>query len=304
MNNPIGWCDETWNPFVGCSKCSLGCQNCYAERFAASGRLQRFERYKQVITDGRWNGRVVLHEKTMEKPLHWREPRKIFVNDMSDTFHESVPFENIAKVFDVMCSWRWPNKKAQKTGDESLLVAPGHTYFILTKRPERIPLFLNWYNENCRGDAPFGITMDVLGKIPKHIFIGCTICKEKEADEKTPLLLQIPAAVRFLSIEPMLEGIDLNKWLLPQFRHITGLYTGTAEPHIKPNWVIVGAESGSKARHCWLGWIELIVDQCTTAGVPVWVKQVHLPADNKKGFRLSKDMSEWPEKLRRREFPQ
>lgn len=127
----IEWAEAVWNVVTGCTPISEGCQNCYAKRMAY--RLRGRCGYP---TDDPF--RVTLHPEKLDEPLRWKKPMRVFVCSMGDLFHEDVPFDYIARVFDVMCAWRWPNKEAERLGDESLLEDPGHTFMILTKRPERV----------------------------------------------------------------------------------------------------------------------------------------------------------------------
>jgi len=118
---------------------------------------------------------LTLHPERLDEPLKWRKPRKVFACNMGDLFHEDVPFDFIARVFDVMCSWRWPNKEAERSGDESLLVNPGHTFLILTKRPERITEWLWWLGEYWPGDSPVNINLEVEGHFGSHIWLGISV---------------------------------------------------------------------------------------------------------------------------------
>jgi protein gp37 len=261
-------------------------------------------------------GDVVLREKELQAPLSLRKPARIGVQFNGDLFHEKVPFEFITSVFDVMCSWQWPNAKARREGDETDLVDPGHTYQVLTKRLDRVPEWLDWMDEYWRGDSPFSIATAIDGKIPKHIHFGTSISTQKDADENTPKLLEIPAAVRYLSVEPMLEGLNLEKYLLSckgcGNRGSVALFgtnpasgnTLCANACIKRgespslDGIIIGCESlaGGRAGRFQDGFIEAAIDlvrQCDDAGIPVFVKQIPING------RVSHDMSEWP-----REYPE
>jgi protein gp37 len=171
---------------------------------------------------GKWSGDVALRYDQLDKPLHWPKPRKIFVCSMSDLFHPKVPFEFIDKIWDI------------------INVCRQHTFQILTKRPEQVIEYVK------RIEA---------FRFHSNIWLGTSISTQKEADKKIPILLQIPAAVRFLSIEPMLEGIDIVPSL---------------------DWVIVGCESGPKRRPCKIEWVQSIVEQCKAANVPCFVKQINI----------------------------
>ncbi|MEE9302884.1 MAG: phage Gp37/Gp68 family protein [Thiotrichaceae bacterium] len=190
MGTKIEWCEETWNPISGCTKVSEGCQNCYAEKMA--GRIAAMldhkaaHKYASVVTSkGKWSGEIYCDEKALDKPLHWRKPRRIFVCSMSDLFHHSVPFEFIEKVLRVI-----------EQCDQ-------HTFLVLTKRPK------------VAYDLFGGISGAGLSAPPlKNLWLGVTAENQKRADERIPILLQIPAAKRFVSIEPCLSKITFdNKWL-------------------------------------------------------------------------------------------
>ena len=298
MGTKIEWTDETWNPVVGCTKVSEGCQNCYAERMAYRLACMGQKKYRAVIsTDGGvWNYKTYCDESALETPLHWRKPRQIFVCSMGDLFHESVPFEFINKVMNTI------NKCDGKYQNEGKC---NHIFQILTKRPKRMKEFFDRYYGHYYKE---GITCDEKDRI----WLGVTPTK----DEDISTLLQTPAAHRFVSLEPLLEDVDIEWWLrvnkIGRNRHPR--YTQ------KLDWVIVGAETGHHARYCPIEWIESVVEQCKAAGVPVFVKAVHLWEMNGKLYRspqeanlqcgegkpklkISKNMSEWPQSVRYRELP-
>jgi protein gp37 len=203
----IEWTEKTWNPIIGCTKISEGCKNCYAERMAV--RLANIPEtsYYQAVTCAHahaepraWNGITYFVESALEKPLKWKKPSMIFVCSMSDLFHEYTDFETILKVWDVMCQ------------------TPRHTYQVLTKRPRRMLEFLRWLGNKCKDDGLDSIPtqsdnpLDYI-TVPDHIWVGVTAENQEQADKRTPLLLQIPAKVRFVSAEPMLGKVDLTKYL-------------------------------------------------------------------------------------------
>ena len=251
LNMP-GYKGESWNPIVGCSKCSDGCTNCYAERMA--GRIchcmtinesvsacETLVAYTNVLKidseTGKslgWNGQTALNESALEKPLHWKQPRCIFVCDMGDLFHESVDFTWYKEIFSVI--WR----------------TLGHKYLMLTKRPEQMAKVFTVF------------------KCPPNVGLGVTVCTQKEADEKIPQLLKIPAAMRFVSIEPMLEEMDL--YFNVDVEHPNN--EGYGIPAIEGlDWVICGGESGHNARPMHPDWARSLRDQCAQAGVPFFFKQ-------------------------------
>lgn len=218
----IEWTDATWNPVSGCTKVSQGCKNCYAERvfpraYATSARLGR------EFTD------VRCHPVRLNQPVRWKRPRKIFVNSMSDLFHEAVPDEFIWDIFDVMFRTHQ------------------HTYQILTKRADRMLKF-------CSSERAFA-------KPLPNVWLGVSVEDQETADERIPLLLQTPAAVRFVSYEPALGPVDFR--LTPNPSPLT--------PSL--DWVICGGESGPHARPMHPDWARSVRDQCQAAGVPFFFKQ-------------------------------
>lgn len=299
MPTKISWTDETWNPVVGCTKCSPGCKNCYAERMAY--RLQCMGIYPyhdhpdlEPVSKKGWNGQVSCNEKALEKPLHWKKPRRVFVCSMGDLFHPAVPFEFIDKViFTIYRSCRF-----------------GHTFQILTKRVLRMAKYFSgnvdgrilelFRKSDARYTSKHRLTSSV-NKLP-NLHLGVSISTQAEADEKIPILLQIPAAVRWVSIEPMLEPIDIRLNLgLVVAEKIKGGYRltrreekGKPYPYEKSpiEWVVVGCESGPRRRPCKLEWVRDIVAQCKAAGVPVFVKQIEVNG------KVSRKPEEWPKDLR------
>ena len=231
----IQWTDAVWNPVVGCSKLSPGCANCYAEvmanRLAANPATSK--RYAGTVRKGRWTGQVNTVEDVLDEPRHWTKPRMVFVNSMSDLFHESVPLGFILIVYDIM------------------LGCLQHTFQILTKRPKRALEFYRYWE---------GLPIHAHGLYPpKNIWLGVSVENQKTADERIPILLQIDAAVRFLSCEPLLGPIDLHP--NSYNKSLTGLH-----------WIIAGGESGSHARPMHPAWARALRDQCQAAGVPFFFK--------------------------------
>jgi protein gp37 len=245
----IEWTDTTWNPVVGCRKVSPGCTHCYAERMA--GRLKAMGRpgYQDAVDDkGRWTGRVSLLYERLFQPLTWRRPRRVFVNSMSDLFHPDVPFEFVDDVFDVMA--------------RNCLASNRHIFQILTKRPDRMHQYFR-QGKNYYGDH-----------IPlPNVWLGVSVENQEAADERIPLLLQTPAAVRFLSCEPLLGPVDLGRRVIPpgqSWAREVELAWGDTE---ELDWVIVGGESGPGARPMHPDWARSIRDQCVAASVPFFFKQ-------------------------------
>ncbi|HND52038.1 MAG TPA: phage Gp37/Gp68 family protein [Pirellulaceae bacterium] len=217
----ISWTDATWNPVRGCSRVSEGCRNCYAERQAARiVRMGASHAYGSLvrITDGgepRWTGEVQIDAKTLALPLRWRHPRRIFVNSMSDLFHESLTNEQIAAVFGVMAA------------------APQHTFQVLTKRAKRMREWFSWVDNygrevmaveaiqwiashdgarrSRRIELENQVAMPATWPLP-NVWLGVSVENQAAADERIPELLATPAAVRFLSCEPLIGPVDLKGW--------------------------------------------------------------------------------------------
>lgn len=247
----IEWTDVTWNPTTGCNKISPGCKNCYAltmhKRLKGMGQLK----YQKDFSDG-----VQTWKDELLKPLGWKKPRMVFVNSMSDLFHEDVPFEFIEAVFSVMSD------------------VDRHTYQVLTKRAERMYEFFQWMKER------FGIEW----RPSNNVWIGVSVENQKYADERIPYLLQCNAAVRFLSCEPLLGRIKLRH-IDAEMAGDSGLIfvdalTGRQDDMGRPcpdtgkiNWVIVGGESGHGARPMHPDWVRELRDQCVNAGTAFFFKQ-------------------------------
>lgn len=264
----------TWNPVTGCTKVSPGCDHCYAETFA--------ERWRGVPGHHFETGfDVTLRPERLEQPFGWRNPRRIFVNSMSDLFHDAVPDEYIVRVFDVMQTAR------------------RHTFQVLTKRHARMRSFVTRYLSGEFATEPLD-TSPLAGTIdrpPPNIWLGVSAEDQKWFDIRVPALLETPAAVRFVSCEPLLGWIDMA------FDHECGDPPHWNCPPV-PDWVIVGGESGPGARPMKLEWAREIVKQCGWSGIPPFVKQLgsvlgrELGAGSKGG-----NWDAWPDDLRVREFP-
>lgn len=276
----IQWTDQVWNPVVGCSRVSAGCNFCYAFQL----HDQRHVAWKR----GRWDSapaqyhqpfsKVQLLPERLGDPLHWRKPRRVFVNSMSDLFHPDVPDAFIEQVFGVMAK------------------TPHHTYQILTKRPARM---LEWMKRRTNAHA-----LRMLGEreymqawpLP-NVWLGVSVEHQAAADERIPRLLQTPAAVRFISAEPLLGPVDLRPWLF-DWTTLHKWSDGSDTPHL--DWVIVGGESGPHARpivpqsvdmsdyfHAQLCIHALrdLKQQCDDAGVPVFMKQLGTHLAKRLGYR-------------------
>lgn len=264
-NSAIQWTDATWGPTLGCTKVSPGCESCYAIRSAhrlAGNPNPKIGPLYQGLTrkynDGslNWTGKVTLAEDRLNLPLRWKEPRRIFVDSQSDLFHEAVPDAFIAAVFQTMAD------------------TPRHTYQILTKRPERMRAFLD-AKEGLGCVAEFtGYPYPLL-----NVWLGVSAENQATADERIPLLLETPAAVRFISAEPLLGPLNLTRLRSPG---VTWLDCLTGREHIGPSvamdgphldWVITGGESGPNHRTFDPQWACDIRDQCVAAGVAFLHKQ-------------------------------
>jgi protein gp37 len=253
----IQWTDAVWNPVVGCRKVSDGCKFCYAEVMAnrLSANPATSARYAGTIQKGKWTGEVNLVEHLLDEPRHWTKPRRVFVDSMSDLFHESVPFEFILSVYDVM------------------LGCPQHTFQVLTKRPERA---LEFYHFIIGKGFPFTRT-----GCTRNIWLGVSVENQKAADERIPILLRINAVVRFLSCEPLLGPILLDNgessWLTcngnEPSEEACESYAYMGDHFHGIDWVICGGESGTHARPMHLAWARALRDQCQAANVPFFFKQ-------------------------------
>ncbi|MCB2200843.1 phage Gp37/Gp68 family protein [bacterium] len=291
MSTGIQWTDETWNPMTGCTKVSEGCRNCYAERDA-----KRFQHNTQPKIAAKYrNGfRPTFHPDVLAKPLHWTKPRRVFVCSMSDLFHEAFGFEEIAAVFGVMAA------------------CPQHQFQVLTKRPDRMKGWFEWLVQQAEraltvfpDDSPEWRIHHLLraanlragnSEIATHrrldaagndtpwplqnVWVGVTVENQAAADERIPLLLETPAAVRFLSCEPLIGPLDIPQDAVYRYKSVvSGLrYThpGAAGDHdVLPgiDWVIAGGESGPKARPSHPDWFRTLRDQCQAAGVSFFFKQ-------------------------------
>jgi protein gp37 len=291
MPTKIEWTDETWSPVTGCTKVSAGCKNCYAERGAKrfAGRFGYPENNPFAVT---------LHPNRLDQPLRWRKPRKVFVCSMGDLFHRDVPDEYIAAVFGVMAA------------------SPSHTFQLLTKRPERMCEWFQWIENKIRvGATPasaesnpvfacgkfaaeefskkrnrvaaanvlflghvFGFDPHDYWPLP-NVWLGTSAEDQATLDERVPYLLRCPAAVLFVSLEPLLGPVDLMRLSIE--------IPGTIAPddgwkdvaigkHLARNldWVIVGGETGPGARPMDPDWARSIRDQCRAAGVAFFMKQM------------------------------
>lgn len=251
----IEWTDETWNPVTGCDKVSPGCDHCYAE-----GIANRFAGTPQFP-----NGFAVTpHPERLTHPLRWKKPRRVFVNSMSDLFHDQIPDEYIARVFAVMG------------------LASQHTFQILTKRHGRMRSLLSsdWWRDHLLPEVIHemadGTDYTVHYPLP-NVWLGVSTEDQRWADIRIPALLDTPAAVRFVSAEPLLGPIELRGAWIPgkpgplTTDDMVGMLRWDDRTGI--DWVIVGGESGPKARPMELHWAQELRDQCNASGVAFLFKQ-------------------------------
>lgn len=322
MSTKIPWTNETWNFQGGCTPVSPGCLNCAAARSAEDcTKHWGNKKYEGLTANGKWTGELRFFPEELEKPLHWKKPRMVFPAFMSDLFHESVPFKWLAKVLAVM------------------LLSPQHQFQILTKRPERMKEFFQWiidesnrqrfineeafimdlakinasqkklkeanqfwesnYSQKDRGmlDSPVPYPYP-------NLWLGVTAENQEQADKRIPILLQVPAAKRWISIELCSEEIVLPK--MEEWQNCITCdggcekhpicATGTRLNHLI-NWIIVGCESGPKRRPCKPEWIKSIINQCKASDVSVFVKQIEING------KVEHNINKFPKELQYQEFP-
>lgn len=292
-NHAIKWTQDTWNPVVGCLKKSYGCNSCYAITMAYRQKfMNKNPKYDNITTKtegGKLNftGEIYFDEKALLIPLKKKKPTVFFVCSMADLFYEGISFEMIDRVFAVMA------------------LCPQHTFQVLTKRPERMMAYfesrqtigyvnsihnlLTEVHPEKSFDDRFSIAeeIDKLEFLP-NVWLGTSVESQKYANERIPYLLATPAKVRFLSCEPLLEGINLQKICtstekgdyidaLAGVKYTEALGVGKGafivQPIDKINWIITGGESGHKSRPMHPDWVRVIRDQCATTGTYFFHKQ-------------------------------
>lgn len=327
-NTEIEWTDATWNPVRGCSIVSKGCMNCYAMRRAHRHNHQggAYQGLTKMTKGGPvWTGKIRTVPELLDLPLRWKKPRRVFVNSMSDLFHEDLPLEFIDKVFAVMA------------------LAKQHTFQVLTKRPARM---LEWFKRDRRRSSiseciaelyvdhpelaarwPFDLqrAVDVSRAWPPaNVWLGVSVEDQARAEERIPLLLKTLAAVRWISAEPLLGPLDLRQYLDGEEENgiVLGRPMGTCigwTPAL--DWVVVGGESGLGARDFDVDWARRILAQCKDAAVPCFIKQLGAtPYVAEQSYGGSRTMTigrkglilrdrkggvpaEWPTDIRVRQFP-
>lgn len=318
----IEWTEASWNPIRGCTKVSPGCAHCYAERMA--NRLAHVDNenvggaYAPVVTDGSWNGRLICDGSKLTEPLGWRKPRRVFVCSMSDLFHDDIPFEFIDRVFAVM----------NVTATQLPLPAdvrkakPWHTYQVLTKRPERMCEYMlsrdprkfpasgthPWFGSRNLFRGHGVDLMNASGCVqwpPSNVWLGTSAEDQQRLTQRWDQLRGCPAAVKWISAEPLLGPLDVDCCVFDREKDIRKLINGpmacnrdqadaVVEHPVK--WVVVGAESGPGARDMHNAWVRSIRDQCKAAGVALFVKQL---CEN--GRKIP--FEQWPTDLQVREYP-
>lgn len=298
----IEWTDATWNCIYGCTRVSPGCENCYAEAFTHRFSGQKGHRMEGLTVLKKqgpsWTGKITLAPDRLSQPLRWQRPRMIFVNSLSDVFHKDVSFPYIAAIFGVMG------------------LAHNHTFQVLTKRHERMEEFYEWlqFESHKAGRSLFQtcafwlneyknsaymrdhqpeqieIPAEILsGEVAlnwplDNVWMGVSVEDQERCEERIPYLQRIPAAVRFLSMEPMVGEVnDLD---------LSGIH-----------WVILGGESGNGSRPMNPDWVRYVRDRCDEEGVPFFMKQwgQHDPHGIKKKSKKDNgctldgvDHKEWP----------
>lgn len=305
MTTKIEWCDHTFNPWIGCAKVAPGCTFCYAEH----DTYPRVSRSRGVELWGPHASRHVTSAAYWRKPLRWAKAARAALYDWQNAdvagerpgpmpHRPRVFCASLADVFEDRADLVEPRARLF----DLIYDTPELDWLILTKRPENVARLSDaaW----DEGDGPTSL--------PPNVWLGVSVANQDDADRNVPLLLKIPATVRFLSVEPLIGPVDLR---LDDCYSPDDCYEAGARLH----WVIVGGESGPKARPCDVAWVRSVVRQCTDASTPVFVKQLGVRAfdgvesgpdgepnepywldmDNRKGG----DPSEWPDDLRVREFP-
>lgn len=273
----IEWSDATWNVITGCSPVSPGCANCYAAQLAGT-RLKHHPSRKGLTKEvnGRpvWTGEVRFNEEWLTLPLRWKKPRRIFVCAHGDIFHSNVPDGWLDKIFAVM------------------VLASQHTFQVLTKRPDRMRSYIKSITQGRRDALIARAVFDVTGSVHAafsvglllrrqvidNVWLGVTAENQEQANKRIPLLLQTPAAKRFVSIEPILSEVNLRRLHPENFAYDLDSLDqennqDTYYEQVALDWVICGGESGPNARPMHPDWVRSLRDQCQEAGTPFFFKQ-------------------------------
>lgn len=278
QNTGIEWTDSTWNPVVGCRMVSEGCRNCYAKSLHDL-RHKAFQEGKKLPAQYAVPfEEVQLMRDRMDTPLHWKKPRRIFVNSVSDLFHDDVPDWFIDEVIEIIRKARW------------------HTFQVLTKRPERM---FDWYQTWAEHYHAY------VGRLPDNLWLGVSVENQKAANERLPYLMEIPNVWRFVSCEPLLDKVNLrqvhdpvNHMLYDCLDGIRTIYAHGMEwpsPYRQLHWVIAGGESGKDARPMHADWARKLRDDCQETGTLIFFKQwgEWLHESQIGGHRLGKKYHRW-----------
>lgn len=281
--NSISWTNQTWNPVTGCTPVSSGCRNCYAADIA-----NRF-----------WGDRpfsnVQFHTERLKIPFKWKTQQMIFVNSMSDLFHDDISDDERDQIFAVMAA------------------TPHHIYQVLTKRSPVMQSYLNSTDmlEKIKEAAALlpiisQQRIDAFTFPLPNLWLGVSV-ENQRATERIKDLIQLPAAVRFLSCEPLLEKIDISGYIPCEYSELAGgwieSFPGADCYTPKIHQVIIGGESGAKSRLCKIEWIEDLVGQCKAAKVPTFVKQLGAKSDFSKQKGKKDKVEDFPASLQIREYP-
>jgi protein gp37 len=302
----IEWTEATWNPVRGCAILSPGCTNCYAMKIAHrfSGPGKAYAGLTKLTKGGPvWTGKVRTVPEAIGEPLRWQQPRRIFVNSMSDLFHKDVPDSFIARVWWVM---------GQCAGFLDPSRRRGHVFQILTKRPDRALSWLNgWTDLDTRREWIENLYGRGRGEVfdwmsgPKYwpdvlpnVWLGVSVEDQHRADERIPLLLQTPAAVRWISAEPLLGEITfVGRWV--EYR----------DPRIHENWlerldwVVIGGESGQGHRQMDMEHARSLIAQCQAVETRVFVKQDSGPRPGMQGRFTAEEwaIKQYPKRIPQKE---
>ncbi|GAB6125051.1 phage Gp37/Gp68 family protein [Humidesulfovibrio idahonensis] len=264
------WWTKSWNPVIGCTKCSPACDNCYAERLHTQRHQALLAGKKMPDCYRRPFDMPCFVTARINEPLHWRKPQRIFVGNMGDLFHENFAFEWLDFIFGTMAACQQ------------------HTFMLLTKRPERMAAYIQDLSGRYGPVWPHPLTGKRKPCFPlPNVWLGTTIWDQASADRAVPILLSTPAAKRFVSVEPMLGPVSLAKayrylggdWLYPlqpqSAREKIQADGPPSDPQGWPSldWVICGGETGPGARPMHPDWPCKLRDDCEAAGVPFFFKQ-------------------------------
>lgn len=310
----IVWTDETWNPIRGCQRVSAGCHNCYAEvqaqEIIASDRRRDTAEgegaYDGLIDDnGQWNGSIRFVPELLDAPVRWTKPRKIFVNSMSDLYHPNVTETMLKKILAVMA------------------LSDQHIFQVLTKRPKRMAKAMSRLPEWAEYAAQFAKTLVpaakaqasyekvkermTAGELP-NLWLGVSVEDQRSANKRIPWLMGTRAAVRWLSMEPLLGPVDIDRAMYGPASKRVGLscfgFTDGFGEEVFIHWVVAGGESGDNARPMHYDWIDSVRAQCEEAMVPFMFKQwgewaprsecLHILTNGQSASDIDPSANKWP----------